>query len=251
MGTDYRLVKKGMREPREGLIAQGHYSLALAIRHETELAQHGWFPTDTERLRTNLAFLESAVAKQADERGIAREKTREQEAAVDDAKVFIRRLRYALPKVLRNTSTPNVSHESFATMGTLGRSPALIAAYLTRITPAVERLDAELAPFFGGARPAEILADVRTRLVEANTEQELQLASLPAETLRVYEAKGRLLEDIEDLNRAGRSAFDGNAEMAAPFNKDLILRERKKRRTKSEVVPIAKAGCETDKAENS
>src|SRR5690606_31587801 len=145
---------------------------------------------------------------------------------------------------------PNVSHESFATMGTLGRSPALIAAYLTRITPAVERLDAELAPFFGGARPAEILADVRTRLVEANTEQELQLASLPVETLRVYEAKGRLLEDIEDLNRAGRSAFDGNAEMAAPFNKDLILRERKKRRTKSEVVPIAKAGCETDKAEN-
>lgn len=46
----------------------------------------------------------------------------------------------------------------------------------------------------------------------------------------LHEAMGRVLEDIEDLIRAGKSAFDGKATMAAKFNKDLILRARRRKK---------------------
>ncbi len=39
-----------------------------------------------------------------------------------------------------------------------------------------------------------------------------------------------LLEAIEDLNRAGKSAFDGDAAHIALWNKDILARARKSRK---------------------
>ena len=47
---------------------------------------------------------------------------------------------------------------------------------------------------------------------------------------------GRLSEDII---RAGKSAFDGNAAMVAKFNKDLILRARRAGKNESDDAPPA------------
>lgn len=230
MTTDLRLVKKGMREPREGLVQQARVQVALAIEYEEPLKPHGWLPRDTDRLRTGLALLDTVMSRQADERGLSLQATRDENESIDAAKGFIRRLRFALPRALRETSATGVSEESFAVHGKLHRSTPQISAYLTRILPAVMRLDADLAPFFGGSLPSKELITVKKRLDAADTLQEMQLASLPLDTARVYEAKGRVLEDIEDLNRAGKSAFDGNAMMVARFNKDLIRRAQKKRK---------------------
>ena len=38
---------------------------------------------------------------------------------------------------------------------------------------------------------------------------------------------GKVLEQIEDLNRAGKNAFDGDAATRGKFNKDILLRARK------------------------
>jgi hypothetical protein len=43
---------------------------------------------------------------------------------------------------------------------------------------------------------------------------------------------GTVLEQIEDLNRAGKSAFDGDAATRGKFNKDILLRARKERAKK-------------------
>jgi len=43
---------------------------------------------------------------------------------------------------------------------------------------------------------------------------------------------GKVLEQIEDLNRAGKSAFDGDAATRGKFNKDILLRARKERAQK-------------------
>ncbi|MFO0756302.1 MAG: hypothetical protein U0359_07405 [Byssovorax sp.] len=56
----------------------------------------------------------------------------------------------------------------------------------------------------------------------------------PEQTQVLYEHMGRVLEEIEDMNRAGRSAFEGNAAVAASFNKDLLLRGRRKRKSAEE-----------------
>ena len=57
--------------------------------------------------------------------------------------------------------------------------------------------------------------------------QELSRAMLSEETLDLYQLKGEVLVLIERLNRAGRTAFDGDANKAALFNKDLLLRARR------------------------
>lgn len=62
---------------------------------------------------------------------------------------------------------------------------------------------------------------------------------MPAETLAVYEKKGRLLEQIEDLNRAGKSVFDGQADKIALFNKDILMRARKTKAKKEGEEPAA------------
>lgn len=51
---------------------------------------------------------------------------------------------------------------------------------------------------------------------------------LPLGTQKVLALKGEALELIEKFNRAGKRAYEGNAKMIALFNKDLILRARKK-----------------------
>lgn len=230
MALDARLIRKGMREPREGLIQQARMHVALAKQYERALREHGWMPADTDTLHTGLVLLDTEMSRQADERGLSLQATRDEGEAVDNAKIFIRRLRYALPRVLRDTCATGVSEESFAVHGRLGRSSPQISAYLTRITEAVVKLDADLAPYFGGAAPSRLLQEVKARLDAADTVQEMQLASLPLDTARVYEAKGRVLQSIEDLNRSGKSAFDGDATTVALFNKDLLGRARKKRK---------------------
>ena len=48
-----------------------------------------------------------------------------------------------------------------------------------------------------------------------------------------------MLEQIEDLNRAGKIAFDGDAATRGKFNKDILLRARKERAKKDEATTPA------------
>ena len=109
--------------------------------------------------------------------------------------------------------------------------------YLNAIAPHVTKLDADLSPFFQKKSASAELAQVKTALDAADTTQEVALAGLPADTLAVYEAKGRVLEAIEDLNAVARNAFDGQAEIVGQFNKDVLNRSRKKRAAKEEQAP--------------
>jgi len=45
------------------------------------------------------------------------------------------------------------------------------------------------------------------------------VSALPADTAKLYVTKGKLLEAIEDINHAGKIAFDGDATMIALWNK--------------------------------
>lgn len=248
MAFDSRLVNKGRNQPLAGLIQQARVLIALAKQHGYILTEHGWALEDTRALEEDLQVLESEAAHQVDERALSRQATRDENAAIDEAKSFIRRLRHALPRALRNSSAEGVSEESFFVGTSLQRSTPKIVAYLGRILPAVTRLDDDLARSFGGEKASLMLLRVKTRLEEADTLQETRLASLPQDTARVYEAKGRVLEAIEDLNRAGKSAFDGDAVGGSPFNKDILLRARK-RRSAGEKEPAGdegqvEGGCE-------
>lgn len=224
---DLRLVNKGRNEPLAGLIQQGRVSAKLAEAKAGPLeTDGGWSPADTASLIANIDLLDTDSAAQADESAGARLLTLSEVAARAAVKSFIRKLRNALPRVLRENPDILVSAEDFVS-GPLRDSTPKLLAYLSKIRPSVVKLDTPLARFFGGVAASTVLDQVKTALETADATQEVAIQTLPAGTQKIYELKGRVLEQIEDLNRAGRSAFEGNAKEIAPFNKDILLRARK------------------------
>ena len=236
MNIDLRLAAKGEGEPREGLLRQGRVHIDLARHYAAALVESGWSDADTAALEKDVAVLASSMASQAEERA-----TRDagESMAVGEAKAFLRRLRLALPRALRESVVGVNPHVFDTSINALGRSAPRISEHLARIRPAVELLDGDLAKYFGGRRASKEL-DGRKRALDRMRAggQESALAGLPEEILAIAEVKGRLLERIEDLNRAGRIAFEGQAETVGKFNKDILLRAR---REASQAAPALRA----------
>jgi hypothetical protein len=229
---DLRLVQKGRREPLTGLVEEGPISVGLAREFASELARFGWPASETDSLAADVTTILADQAKRIETTGAAREKSADAQHAVDDAKALIRHLRNALPMVLRRTTVEGVSASSFhVPTGDLARSVAKIMTYLGGLQDVIRKLDADFAPYFDGKKASDLLAQVMQALEAANVVQELTLDQLPEASLKLYETMGRVLESIEDLNRVGRIAFDGQAGTRARFNKDRILRARKAAKT--------------------
>jgi hypothetical protein len=227
-----RLVAKGKSEPLQGLVQQGKAHVALAKQYAATLIESGWSDSDTAALERDVALLEVTAARAGSQES-AGEPSGDASHAVVEAKAFVRRLRNALPRALRETKAEGVSAEIFDAGGKLGREVPRIAAYLERIGPAVAKLEPELRKAFGGKSPVEALEAVKSALGSGAAHQGSAVEKESAEVLSLYEAKGRVLEAIEDLNRAGRIAFEGQAETVGKFNKDILLRARRERASKA------------------
>ncbi|MEP7125950.1 MAG: hypothetical protein ABJE95_33770 [Byssovorax sp.] len=229
---DPRLIAKGRSEPRAGLAQQGKVHIGLATHHASDLHDAGWSAADTAALHTNVVTLEGAAGTQAKAYDHASDTSTTESAAIDNAKSFIRRLRNALPRAVRESPGAGLTLESFHAGRTLGRSTPKIARYLTEIRPGVITLNPALASHFKGQNPSIELDAVKAALDHADTAQELARTHAPTETVALYAIMGQVLEQIEDLNRAGKSAFDDQPEIRAKFNKDILLRARKDRAKK-------------------
>lgn len=234
MTLDNRLVAKGRTEPRAGLAQQGKVHVGLATHHAAELNDAGWSAPDTASLEANVAKLEQAVGTQSKAYDHAGNTSSAESQAIDEAKAYIRRLRNALPRALRETPSAGVTFESFHAGLTLGRSTPKISKYLTEIRPGVVTLDPALAKHFKGQLASIELDMLKSALDHADTAQELARTNAPGETLSLHEVMGQVLEQIEDLNRAGKIAFDTDASTRAKFNKDILLRARKERPKKKD-----------------
>lgn len=227
MTFDLRLAKKGQSEPLEGILQQGRVHAGLGNMHGEELNEWGWLPEQTAGLEKSVAVLDSLASGQKEAKETSKASTKTENAARTEAKTFIRRVRLALPMVLRDSPVEGVTAESFNAGESLGRSTPKISKYLINIRPFVQKLDEPLKRYFKGESPSAMLDAIKQSLEQADTAQEVNVTSLPQNTQAVYEAKGRILEMIEDLNRIAKIAFDGRAEIASKFNKDILLRARK------------------------
>ncbi len=223
MTTDMRLVTKGRGEPLDGLVQQGKVHTGLAKQYAAALIESGWSDEDTQALEHEVARLETLAAKAGADAAAGEEEP----SAIVEAKAFVRRLRNALPRALRETKAVGVSEEVFDAGGKLGREASKITAYLEKIRPHVAALDGELRRHFGGKSASELLDQAKSAVDRAGSGQGAQ--DVPEDKIEIFGAKGRVLEMIEDLNRAGRIAFEGQAETVGKFNKDVVLRARRQR----------------------
>jgi hypothetical protein len=228
-----RLVHLGIGQPRAALVEQGLVSEGLAKEMLATLGKFGWTDAKAKQLRAAIETLQSTMAVQSDQQDDARTAHSGEAAAKADAKALIRKLRQAWPMALRDAGTKaGVAADAVQSGGEIGQSTPKILAYLTTVAPAVKTLEGYLLPYFGGISPGATLTACKAALEKSDSAQENELAQVPAATLAIYEAKGRLLELVTDLNRIGQIAFDGQAETRARFNKDVLLRGHKARAAK-------------------
>lgn len=244
-----KLVEKARSVPLVGLLDQGRNHAELEVRFRDDLHAAGWRLEDTNELLTTIHLLDTQHAQTIEARADSKADRRREQNAIDDAKAIKRRLVIAFHDLYADDIASIEDLDILRKSGQLRRSTARISAYLGVIRKPVEKYDEHLKSFFNGESALAILDSVKAELDAAQSTQEVNLATLPLETLKVYELKGRLLALIEKMNRRGKIAFDGQAHIVGLFNKDLILRARQIRRSTSAVEPveeIAQASSEKD-----
>jgi hypothetical protein len=188
----------------------------------------------------SVATLEGAVGVQAKAYDHASDTSTTESDAINNAKAFIRRFRKkALPRALHESPGSGLTASSFHAGQTLESSTPKIARYLAEIRPGVVTLDPVLAKHFKGQLASVELDMLKSDLDAADTARELARKHAPTETLALYEAMGQVLEQIEDLNRARKIAFDHDPGMRAKLNKDVLQRARKERAKAKTAAPPA------------
>lgn len=231
LGVRERRIQKGRNVSLEALRQQGALAVALSLEKMWKLVPMGWDQVRHGRLFELQELLGTARFVQLEQRYGATEATRLQVQTVSEAKVFKRDLDGSTTTLFQNNDDLPVEPKDFAVGSIrLGRSPTGYASYFDKIGPALVRADHLLAPYFNGESPSHKASELATRLRQVDADQEGKLDALPSDTQELYVLKGELLDLIEELNRAGRRAEEGNAAERARFNKDLIFAARRKKK---------------------
>ncbi|HCF58053.1 MAG TPA: hypothetical protein DFS52_08680 [Myxococcales bacterium] len=239
-----RLIKKGKNEPVAGLVDQGEYTTGITNEHKLELTAGGVSEEKFGKLSTSIAKVAALMAARREFQVDSMMATNIEREAICDAKEHIFKMRNLVPMVIRDTKANDLTAVHLAPAGTLGRSSTKILGYLKTSRNLVARLEAGLAPYFGGESPTAVHDKVTQALTDAQRGQETKREGLTPEATDLYEAKGELLEIIEDLNRIGRVVFRGRAEIAAKFNKDILLRARRRTKTAKDAGEVTGAEAE-------
>lgn len=222
---DESLMKKGKSIATDALLEQAAALDHVAETRQQELGEIGY----TAEKRQKLSETRAKVAKLAGDAETARqvkeEGTRSEESARAAFKLFTDTLRTSGPMILRG-GVYGVSADELNAGGPLGRSTKKMLGYAAKVAPLVEKLEEPLKPFFRNQSPKALFKTLRDDLESADAAQEYSVKALPQKTAELNYYKGVLLEQMEDLIRYGRIRFAGQAQLAALFNKDILLRSR-------------------------
>lgn len=236
-GVDEFLVRKGADIPRLGVLDQARVQRELLAKYIVLFMEYGWTDEHTRQFDDAIALVSSERAAAIEARTASKNNLERQERAVTEAKALKRKLVLAFNDLQAARQLGDHVHQAITKSGRLRRSPTLLSGYFTDIRPHVATYSTPLRRYFRGAYPLELLDPIVAELDSAQAKQEADYSALPLETRKVYEAKGLLLSLIEQINRIGKIAFDGDAMAMAQFNKDLLQRARKARRATSTIEP--------------
>jgi hypothetical protein len=221
-----RQIQRGGQDGHTALVEQVGASYAHAETYKEPLVQAGldpgWYPTT----KTLLASVMTLLGSQTSTRDGALSSTMEEGAACSRLKAVMRQEKTAAEIVLANGPVAGVYLSSFMT-GPLGKSTKGVLEQAARIHPFVVALEEPLKRYFKGQSPTAVLDQAIEGLIAASDAQESKHTSAPLETRALRLAKGKLLDQLELLNRVARIAFDGDAQIRALFNKDILLRARR------------------------
>lgn len=236
---DMKFAIKGQRVPLLGALDQGRYHIDLGTQHTRELYAAGWRPEDLAEMVELVGLLDTQHAHAVEARADSKANYRREQSAIDDAKTCKRKLVLAFTDLHALGLVTPEDFDIVYRSGDLRRSSPRISSYLADVRKPVERYAALVDRYFNEESALSMIDAIKAELDAAQSKQEVDLATLPEETLKIYELKGRLLTLIERMNRCGKIAFDGQAHLIGRFNKDLVRRSRSIRRSQSGVEPAS------------
>jgi hypothetical protein len=231
--TRKQFIAKGRKFSVPKVLAQGRVHLLLLRKYADELSAAGWTVSDTDLFEQCLNALEVLYSSRSAETEASLKAASIKAALRQNAKSLIRLIRLAAPIVIKKHSPEGITENAFNAGGKLGRSEVKISKYLMSIRPFVKQLDELLKPYFRGKSVAAELESVKSTLDNAAADHKASRNALPEETANIYSASGELLDMIEDADSIGHIAFDGRAEIASQFNKDLTLSIRRAAKEKT------------------
>ena len=127
-----RLIAKGRQTPIAALLAQGRNHVVLARAHAGDLREDGWFPDETDDLVSRTEALDLLCSDRSASTLASKGATVAEARCRQAAKSLIRKIRRAVPVVLRKHKVANVTKSTFNAGERLGQSTPKISKYLTR-----------------------------------------------------------------------------------------------------------------------
>lgn len=248
MPIDMDLANKGVRYARRAVLDQTLYHLELDLKYRGALRAAGFTQASSDELVDNFERLKKHIHETADARAESQTNTHDEQIAIDEAKAYKRKLVYGFADLVADGRVLPADYKLVSESGSLDRSTPKILAYFAKIRGQVTKYDSDLSPYFGGTSALSIFDTVQAQLERTQGIQELNLKALPEQTLRIYETMGRLVSIFEKMNRIGKIAFDGQAQIIGEFNKDLLRRGRKSR-AKSVIEPVGNEATDCGKDE--
>ncbi len=232
MDAAERWTRKGRATPLAALLQQSHKTRSDALTFREQLTNFGLVERHYTKYEELLAELEKSAGSQKQVHDDAGSTVRSEIESKRKAKRFKRRLERAVKLLLAEDTSSGLTREDFS--GRISDSTPLTLVYLDRVKPHVTKIDEALKPYFSNQSPLAELLTVKADLAQADAEQETARDDAPAETVKLNRTKGEMLELIDRINDTAHLAFDGQAEILARFNKDLLLRATRTSRKKAD-----------------
>jgi hypothetical protein len=92
MSADMKMVVKGLKVPRDGLLDQARKSLEHEAKYRDQLATFGWTPDNLKVLQEMISIVESKRSEQVEARTTGKSATSIEDASITKVKAFKRQL---------------------------------------------------------------------------------------------------------------------------------------------------------------
>jgi len=218
---------RGTRDTWPALDEQATYTINLGTTYKTEILAAGLAEALLADMLEKQKQCSSIFGARREAEVDSQLATSGESAAMSAAKAYLYKMDQVLPIATRGVKLDDLKPEHLFRPKDSSKSTSKTKARLEAMRPLVVRLEDKLKRYFSEQSPVKVLDAVIANIQAAQANQASRQQARSPETFKLRVAKGELLEMIEDVNRLGRVAFMGQADIAGKFNKDILLKARR------------------------
>jgi len=219
------LLDLGRLTSRTLLLRRGRIALQGLDRHGEALAASGWTPDRTHALRDAWRELADTLDEELDAAPGPGALSFEAATAIAETQSLVQQLQEALRNLFLFDPPPGLTLQDFSFSGFPLQTADGLVRYLEHLRPLVERLSGRPLPAPSVVSTAR-LDDALQRLRSAGSADARSPEDAPAESMRLLELKGALLEHLMTLEAAAVAAYGDGDPRGAEFSLAGVLPPR-------------------------